>query len=311
MTTLETPKTKTHPRVGVIGLGIMGSALANHLVTHGYQTYGYDPDERSSKEAHIIGVKTQLNATAVAQCSDLILLSLPNEEALNSTITQILNDPKVTALKPIIADLSTLSIDCKVHNHDRLAKAGIEFFDCPISGTGAQAKTGDIAIYASGSNDSYHSLVSVFNCFARSVFYIGEFGQGTKMKIAANLLVAIHNVATAEALSLAVASGLDADMFCEVIASGAGSSRIFELRSPLMAKGTYVPPTMKLAIWDKDMKIIKEFADEIGVSTPLFSATSPIYESAMAEGFGEQDTAAVFAVLQNMAEQKQAEMNKS
>ena len=85
MTTLETPKTRNHSRVGVIGLGIMGSALANHLVTHGYQTYGYDPDERSSKEAQIIGVKTQLNATAVAQCSDLILLSLPNEEALNST----------------------------------------------------------------------------------------------------------------------------------------------------------------------------------------------------------------------------------
>ena len=311
MTTSEATKIKTHPRVGVIGLGIMGSALANHLVTYGYQTYGYDPDERSSKKAQDIGVKTQLNATEVAQCSDLILLSLPNEEALNTTVTQILNNPKVAALKPIIADLSTLSIDCKMHNHDRLAKVGIEFFDCPISGTGAQAKTGDIAIYASGSADSYHSLTSVFDCFARSIFYIGEFGQGTKMKIAANLLVAIHNVATAEALSLAVASGLDADMFCEVIASGAGSSKIFELRSPLMAKGTYVPPTMKLAVWDKDMKIIKAFADKIGVYTPLFSATSPIYEAAMTEGFGEQDTAAVFAVLQNMAAQKKVEINKS
>jgi 3-hydroxyisobutyrate dehydrogenase-like beta-hydroxyacid dehydrogenase len=288
----------------------MGSALANHLVTHGYQTYGYDPDERSSKEAHIIGVKTQLNATAVAQCSDLILLSLPNEEALNSTVTQILNDPKVAALKPIIADLSTLSIDCKVHNHDRLAKAGIEFFDCPISGTGMQAKTGDIAIYASGSANSFNSLTSVFDCFARSVFYIGEFGQGTKMKIAANLLVAVHNVATAEALSLALASGLDADIFCEVIASGAGSSRIFELRSPLMAKGTYLPPTMKLNIWSKDMEIIKQFSDELGVPTPLFSATSPIYEAAMAQGRGEQDTAAVFTVLQDMVKQKQTHKNK-
>ena len=310
MTAPESSNKADQQSVGVIGLGIMGSAISNHLVASGYQTYGYDPDKRCSEQASAMGVAIKSNAIEVVQCSNLILLSLPSEEALNTTVAQILANPEITASKPIIADLSTLSIECKMRNYDRLAKAGIEFFDCPISGTGMQAKTGDIAIYASGSANSFNSLTSVFDCFARSVFYIGEFGQGTKMKIAANLLVAVHNVATAEALSLALASGLDADIFCEVIASGAGSSRIFELRSPLMAKGTYLPPTMKLNIWSKDMEIIKQFSDELGVPTPLFSATSPIYEAAMIQGRGEQDTAAVFTVLQDMVKQKQRHKNK-
>jgi 3-hydroxyisobutyrate dehydrogenase-like beta-hydroxyacid dehydrogenase len=295
--------------VGIIGLGIMGSAIASHLVTAGYQTFGYDPDERCSEEAASIGVMTQTSALEVAKRSDLILLSLPHDQALNETVTHILNSPDVTRLKPILIDLSTLNLAVKKRNHDSLADAGIKFFDCPISGTGAQAKTGDIVVYASGEADTYHSLIPLFNCFARRVFYIGKFGQGTKMKIAANLLVAIHNVATAEALTLAINSGLDAEMFCEVIASGAGNSRIFELRSPLMAKGTYTPPTMKLATWEKDMAIIKQFAEEMGVSTPLFTATSPIYEAAIQQGLGEQDTAAVFAVLQNMTKPSQSSIS--
>jgi len=294
--------------VGIIGLGIMGSAIASHLVNAGYRTFGYDPDKRCSKEANSIGVITRANAMEVGSCSDLILLSLPHEQALNETVSHILNNSDVTGSKPVLIDLSTLNLEAKKRNHDRLASAGIKLFDCPISGTGAQAKTGDIVIYASGEADTYNTLIPLFNCFARRVFYIGEFGQGTKMKIAANLLVAIHNVATAEALTLALQSGLDAEMFCEVIASGAGSSRIFELRSPLMTKGAYTPPTMKLETWEKDMTIIKQFAEEMGVSTPLFTATSPIYAEAIKQGLGEQDTAAVFTILQNMTKLNQSQI---
>ena len=298
---MPTPLKNDHPQsVGIIGLGIMGSAIATHLVTAGYQTFGYDPDKKCSEQAATMGVMTQASAIEVAARSEIILLSLPHDQALNETVTHILKSAAVMLSKPILVDLSTLSLASKKRNHDRLSNAGIKFFDCPISGTGAQAKTGDIVIYASGEVDTYHSLIPLFNCFARCVFYIGKFGQGTKMKIAANLLVAIHNVATAEALTLAISSGLDAEMFCEVIASGAGNSKIFELRSPLMAKGTYTPPTMKLATWEKDMAIIKQFTEEMGVSTPLFTATSPIYEAAIQQGLGDQDTAAVFAVLQNM-----------
>ncbi len=121
------------------------------------------------------------------------------------------------------------------------------------------------------------------------------------MKFVANLLVAVHNVASAEAMALGIKAGLDPDTIVKVIASGAGNSRVFELRAPLMAKGAYQPATMKIDIWQKDMAIIAAFAKALGVPTPTFAATAPIYDAAQAEGWGEDDTAAVCALLEKRA----------
>jgi 3-hydroxyisobutyrate dehydrogenase-like beta-hydroxyacid dehydrogenase len=120
------------------------------------------------------------------------------------------------------------------------------------------------------------------------------------MKFVANLLVAIHNVATAEALRLGIESGLDPEVLRDVAGSGAGGSRVFDLRGPLMVEKAYEPATMKLEIWQKDMKLIREFAEQVGVATPLFSASRPIYELAVEQGRGQQDTAAVFEVLASL-----------
>ena len=114
-----------------------------------------------------------------------------------------------------------------------------------------------------------------------------------KMKFVANLLVAVHNVATAEALSLAVQCGLDPQQVYDVISSGAGTSRIFELRGPMMVDEAYEPATMKLDVWQKDMALIKDFAQQANANTPLFDTTAPLYELAIKLGLGEQDTAAV------------------
>ena len=108
-----------------------------------------------------------------------------------------------------------------------------------------------------------------------------------KMKLVANLLVAIHNVAAAEAIVLAVKSGLDAATAYRVISAGAGASRMLDLRGPLMVEGRYEPPTMKVDVWQKDMALIGEFAAEVAAPTPLFAATVPLYAAAMDQGFGE------------------------
>jgi putative dehydrogenase len=198
----------------------------------------------------------------------------------------------------IIAELSTLPLDCKQRNRERLRAAGMTLLDCPLSGTGAQAATGDLVIYASGEREACEACAPVFEGFGRKHYYLGEFGHGTKMKLVANLLVAIHNVATAEAMVLGMQAGLDAATLCEVAGSGAGGSRVLELRGPMMVRGEYEPATMKLDIWQKDMALIAEFARAMGVETPLFSAAAPVYDAALAAGLGQQDTAAVCAVLQ-------------
>ncbi len=121
------------------------------------------------------------------------------------------------------------------------------------------------------------------------------------MKYIANLLVAIHNVASAEALVLGMKAGLPPQLVYDQIRIGAGNSRVFELRAPMMVKGRYDKPTMKVSIWQKDMDVIESFAQALGAPTPLFSATMPIYAAALASGRGDEDTASTCAVLETAA----------
>jgi putative dehydrogenase len=141
----------------------------------------------------------------------------------------------------------------------------------------------------------------VFEGFARSHYYLGEFGMGSRMKFVANLLVAIHNVSAAEAFVLGAKAGLDRETILKVIADGAGTSRMFEVRGPMMVAGDYDEATMKVDVFQKDMKIITAFAAELQCPTPLLSAAAQIYTSALAGGRAKQDTASVCAVLEEMA----------
>ena len=144
-------------------------------------------------------------------------------------------------------------------------------------------------------------LRPLFADFTRAVHDLGEFGNGSRMKYVANLLVAIHNVASAEALVLGMKAGLPPELVYEQVKIGAGNSRVFELRAPMMVKGRYDDPTMKVSIWQKDMEVIGGFAQSLGAPTPLFSATLPIYAAAMSTGYAMQDTASTCAVLEAMA----------
>jgi 3-hydroxyisobutyrate dehydrogenase-like beta-hydroxyacid dehydrogenase len=227
-----------------------------------------------------------------------VLTSLPSVAALDATVASLVAAPRRGL---VVAELSTLPIEAKEVARDRLAAAGITLLDCPLSGTGAQAVTRDLAVYASGERAGYELAAPVFARFARASHYLGEFGNGSKMKFVANLLVAIHNVASAEAMVLGMKAGLDPATIVKVIASGAGTSRVFELRAPLMAKGDYQPASMKVDIWQKDMKIIAEFAKGLGVPTPTFAASAPVYDAAQEQGLGADDTAAVCAVLAKKA----------
>jgi 3-hydroxyisobutyrate dehydrogenase-like beta-hydroxyacid dehydrogenase len=170
-----------------------------------------------------------------------------------------------------------------------------------MSGTGAQAAVKDLVVYASGDSTAIKRLEPAFLGFARKVFDLGPYGNGSKMKFVANYLVAIHNVAAAEAMVLAMKAGLDPHQTVEVVASGAGTSRVFELRAPMMAANAYQPATMRSTTWRKDLTVIGDFASEVGCPTPLFGLAATLHAATLAMGHGEDDTAAVCAALERMA----------
>ena len=285
-------------RVGVIGLGTMGGSVARNLAERGWTVLGYDVSAQRVEEAQAAGVRIAGSPSAVAAEAETILTSLPSAAALHGTVEEIAGKaPKGR----VIAELSTLALADKTRAQAALESAGHAMLDCPLSGTGAQAATRDLVVYASGDADRVAALNGIFMDFARLVHNVGPFGNGTRMKFVANLLVAINNVASAEAMVLGMKAGLPPRQIVELISSGAGNSRIFELRAPLMAEQSYEPATMTIGLWQKDMQVIDEFARGIGCPTPLFSATEAVYRAALANGQETQDTASVCTVLEAMA----------
>ncbi|MGA9201726.1 MAG: NAD(P)-dependent oxidoreductase [Pseudolabrys sp.] len=292
---------KTKGTVGVIGLGIMGGAFAKNLVAAGWRVIGYDISAAKRREAKRAGVEPVNDAAEVAAAAPIILTSLPKPQALMDTVQRV----AAAKLKgKVVAEMSTFTISDKEKAERVLRKAGHIMIDCPVSGTGSQAKNRDLVFYASGDAKATARLRPVLMGFGRNVFNVGQFGNGSRMKYVANLLVAINNVASAEAMVLGMKAGLDPRMIVDLVTAGAGNSRVFELRAPMMAKGRYDDVTMKISVWDKDMQVIGDYARKIRVPTPIFNATKGIYVKAMKSGLGSRDTAAVCAVLEKMAKVK-------
>jgi 3-hydroxyisobutyrate dehydrogenase-like beta-hydroxyacid dehydrogenase len=177
----------------------------------------------------------------------------------------------------------------------------VVLLDCPISGTGAQAAAKDIAIYASGERRAFNRCRRVFDGFARSTYYCGEFGIGSKLKFVANLLVTIHNLSAAEAMVVGEKAGVDLGLLYRVISDGAGASRMFQVRGPMMVRGRYLPAHMKSKIYQKDIDIIRAFVRRLKCPTPLFDGSIPYYTAALRQGFGMEDTAAIHSVLRKRA----------
>lgn len=280
--------------VGIVGLGIMGGAIARNLVERGWRVVGFDIDAARCAELALADVIIADDLGRVAHSAPFIMTSLPTPEAVDDVAQCIANS---AAPPRIVLELSTLAISDKLRFETTLAQAGHTALDCPLSGTGAQAKNRDLVVYASGDSAAIARCVDLFADFARQSADLGAYGNGSRMKFIANHLVAIHNVAAAEAMLLAQLAGLDPKMVVDMVGPGAGGSRMFQMRAPMMVEGIYEPPTMKVSMWEKDMAIIAGFAAALGCATPLFTLTQPVYAQAMAMGLGEQDTASVFEVL--------------
>jgi len=288
----------TDRTVGIIGLGIMGGAIARNLVERGWEVVGFDTDPARRSELALAGVTIADGAVAVASRTKMIMTSLPNSDAANAVATQIAGCGQPPR---IVIELSTFTIADKLRFKAILEPAGHIALDCPLSGTGAQAVVRDLVVYASGDSAAIARCGRLFADFAKQSADLGAYGNGSRMKFVANLLVAVHNAAAAEAIVLGVKAGLDPERIVEVISSGAGTSRIFELRGPMMASGIYTPPTATMHVLQKDSATIAEFARLLGVDTPLLDAAAPLYDEAEALGYGEEDVAAVHAVLARRA----------
>jgi 3-hydroxyisobutyrate dehydrogenase-like beta-hydroxyacid dehydrogenase len=287
--------------IGQVGLGIMGGAYSTHLRAARFGIVGFDPDRRRCAELKRKGGQVAASPAAVAARCATLITSLPSVKACEAAY---FGKDGIAARRrrgTVVIETSTLPLDVKLDLRERCAAQGITVLDCPISGTGAQAAAKDISVYASGEHAAVERCAAVFAGFARSMHYCGAYGNGSRLKYVANLLVTIHNLAAAEAIVMGLKSGLDLDLLYKVIKDGAGTSRMFEVRGPLMVADDYSQATMKLDVYQKDIDIISGFAAGLHCPTPLFEASKAFYSAALAQGRAKEDTAAICAVLEQMA----------
>lgn len=292
-------ETPARPGVGIIGLGIMGLAYARNLRSNGLDVVGHDPVPAACEALGDCGGRPLGSARAVAEQADVILLALASVEALKTVTAELCRAPISGA---VIAEMGTLPLDAKEAARSALEAAGAVLLDCPVSGTGAQAARGDLVVFASGDTTAVERMRPVFLGLAREVRHVGPFGAGMKLKCVANLLVTIHNLAAAEALLLAEKSGLDLEMVLDALCAGAATSRMLEMRGPLMIAGAYEPATMKMDVHMKDLTLILDQARALDCPAPLMAASLPYYAAALAQGRDKQDTAALFEVLRHLCD---------
>lgn len=286
--------------VGIIGVGIMGSAIARHLLEAGFGVVVHDTSEQALAACEAFGARRSPSPAAVAEATPVVFTSLPTEAALEHVVGGPggIAESGGTAL---LVELSTMSIATKERCRQTLSASGMRMLDCPVSGTGAQAARKDLVVFGSGDREAYDSVAAILPRFSRLQHYVGEFGNGSRMKFLANVLVNIHNVAAAEVFALGAKAGMDPALVYEILKDSAGASRMFQVRGPLMVDQDYDHPTARIAMYMKDLDIIGRFAAQLHCPMPLFSTAAQLYVTALNEGRGEQDLAAVCAVVERMA----------
>jgi 3-hydroxyisobutyrate dehydrogenase-like beta-hydroxyacid dehydrogenase len=288
-------------RIGIVGLGNMGGAFAANLLRAGIPTWGFDIDATKVEAFEAEGGRRTTSPADVAERCDTLITSLPSVRAIEEVVGGDGGLVETSRDDLVVIEASTLPIDAKDAARERLHPRSAVLLDCPVSGTAAQARVGDLVVFASGDRAAVDRVAWIFETIGRSWHYVGEFGVGSKMKFIANLLIAVHNLAAAEALVLGVKAGLDPHMVHEVISDSAATSRMFEVSGRIMVDGDYDDGEAKVEILHKDLQIIRAFAAAARAPAPLLAVTTEFYTSAMALGMDPMEDASVAVLLERLA----------
>jgi putative dehydrogenase len=285
--------------VGVVGLGLLGHAVAARLIAGGYRVVGYDVAPERVDALKALGGETAESAASVAAAADLACTLLPSLAAVEAVILG--PDGIAAAARPgtTIVQMSTISPVLTERLARELPPRGLGFLDCPVSGTSAMVERGQGVIFVGGERALFERWQPVLAAVLPGPVYIGRAGQAMTLKLVANLLVALHSAAAAEALTLARRAGLDLDVVLDVLGAGAATSRMLEVRGPLIAKREF-PAQMKLELFMKDLHLIQEAARAVGAPLPLTDVAECLYGAVAADGHGGDDLAVVVRAIERL-----------
>jgi 3-hydroxyisobutyrate dehydrogenase-like beta-hydroxyacid dehydrogenase len=281
--------------IGCIGIGKIGMPIAQNLIKSGYRVVGH---RRSSLDAfERLGGIAARSPADVGKQAEIVFSCLPSGEALEDVMQG--PDGLVQAARPgqVVVELGSYPVPVKERHIEPLAQKGAAFIDGEISGTPGMVSARKGVVYLAGDARACKRIGPVVAGFADSSIYFGEFGAASRVKLINNLLVAINIAATAEAMALGLKAGIDVTLMIKAIVTGSGGSTQFGVRAPWMAQRLFKPPQGTIPGLQHYIDMIGEFADSVGVATPLLDRTAELFDRFVAMGFADCDGAAMVDVV--------------
>jgi 3-hydroxyisobutyrate dehydrogenase-like beta-hydroxyacid dehydrogenase len=289
--------------VGIVGLGLLGHAVASRLIKAGHAVVGFDVLPDCVQALKALGGTPAPSAAGVARSAEAVCTLLPS---LASVEEAILGPEGILGgARPgtAVIQMSTISPTLTERLARDVSARGLGFLDCPVSGTSAMVERGDGLFFVGGEGALYERWRPVLESVLPRAVLVGRVGQAMVLKLVANLMVALNSAAAAEALTLARKAGLAMDLTLRLLTTSAANSRMLELRGPMMVKGEF-PAQMKLELFMKDLHLMQEAASAVGAPLPFTDMAERLYAAAQAAGHGSEDLAVVVTALDAAARRR-------
>jgi 3-hydroxyisobutyrate dehydrogenase-like beta-hydroxyacid dehydrogenase len=284
--------------VGFVGVGKIGMPISQNLINSGYRVLGYR--RGSLAEFEKIGGVAARSPADIAAEADIVFSCLPSSEALHEVVQGPNGLVQGARTGQIVVELGSHPVPVKAAQVAPLAAKGAAFIDGEVSGTPGMVVARKAVIYLAGDPEACKRAEAVVAGFADLCLYFGAFGAASRVKLVNNLLVAINIAATAEAMALGLKAGVDVDLMIKAIATGSGGSTQFGIRAPWMAARRFSPAQGTVPALQHYFEMIGDFADEIGVATPLLDRAIELYQRFIDMGLGELDGAAMVDVISSL-----------
>jgi 2-hydroxy-3-oxopropionate reductase len=286
--------------VGIVGVGLLGSAVAEVLLRAGYGVIGYDVLPERVAALAALGGRRAGSAAEAAKSAGPVFTILPTLDSVEEAITGPKGVLEGAGADTTIIQMSTISPDLAVRMGEATRARGVAFLDAPVSGTSSMVARRDCVVTVGSERAAFQGCLPVLEALARRVFYVGPCGMGSYLKLVTNLVMGLNGVVLAEGLTLARRAGLDPTQTLEILSQGAAASKILDVRGPLMIEGRF-DPLMKIDLFLKDIRLMLEAAQHLRVPLPLTGMMQQLYTAACAGGQAKEDLSGIIRLYERMA----------
>ncbi|HET7478079.1 MAG TPA: NAD(P)-dependent oxidoreductase [Rubrobacteraceae bacterium] len=294
-------------KLGLIGLGNIGEPVCRNLLKGGYEVVVYDAGRAAMTRLEDTGAEPAESPRELASVADVVLLSLPNSAVIEEVVLG--ENGLLESLSPgkVLIDTSSSKPSSTRMISERLAEAGVDMLDAPVSGGVIKAREGTLAVMVGGNREVFEKCYPIFDAFGGDVFFVGDHGAGHLTKALNNLLSATTLASASEAVILAERAGLSPELFVEVINASNGRSYSTEVKFPKYILDRSFDDGFATALMNKDLKIALEAAAEMDFPMLIGSTVAQVWQAAVAQGNGARSHTEIFAFLENMTGGRETE----